>query len=234
LFYHIAYLFAMEVQIQPEWKAALGAEFEQPYFQQLAMHLKLEKSAGKIIYPPGALIFNAFAHTPLSKVKVVILGQDPYHGPNQAMGLCFSVPKGIDVPPSLQNIYKELHADIGLPIPSHGDLTPWADNGVLLLNAALTVRANDANSHASLGWHQFTDSVIRCISANRRNVVFLLWGKFAQQKRALINMNDHKVLQAAHPSPLSAYNGFFGCRHFSQTNNYLQDNGIEPVDWFIP
>ncbi len=223
----------MEVKINEEWKEALKQEFDQPYFETLAMHLRIEKTSGKVIYPPGSLIFNAFSRTPLSKVKVVILGQDPYHGQGQAMGLSFSVPKQIPIPPSLQNIYKELQSDIGVAIPQHGDLSSWADRGVLLLNAALTVRANEANSHAGLGWHSFTDAVIRTISSRRQHVVFMLWGKFAQQKRELIDLTKHKVLQAAHPSPLSAHNGFFGCRHFSQANHYLIENGIPPVDWFI-
>lgn len=223
----------MEVRINEEWKAALKHEFEQPYFETLAMHLRIEKSSGKVIYPPGSLIFNAFDRTPLSKVKVAILGQDPYHGQGQAMGLSFSVPKQIPIPPSLQNIYKELQSDVGVVMPQHGDLSSWADRGVLLLNAALTVRANEANSHAALGWHSFTDAVIRTISSRRQHVVFMLWGKFAQQKRELIDLTKHKVLQAAHPSPLSAHNGFFGCKHFSQASQYLLENGIPPVDWFI-
>ncbi len=224
----------MEVKIEEEWKHALRQEFEQSYFETLVMHLKLEKSAGKTVYPPGSLIFNAFNHTPLSQVKVVILGQDPYHGPGQAMGLSFSVPNGIDTPPSLQNIYKEIKTDLGIAPPPHGNLTAWAQQGVLLLNASLTVRAGEANSHAGLGWHQFTDAAIRCISQNREHVVFMLWGKFAQQKRELIDMTRHKVLQAAHPSPLSAHNGFFGCRHFSLANAYLMSNGMPAVDWYLP
>ena len=221
----------MDVKIEASWKEQLENEFTKPYFEQIALHLRTEKSAGKTIYPPGSLIFNAFNNTPFKKVKVVLLGQDPYHGPGQAMGLSFSVPKGIAPPPSLANIYKELKADIGLEIPKHGDLTPWAKEGVLLLNAALTVRANEPNSHAQIGWHDFTNAVIRKLSAETKSVVFLLWGKFAQEKQTLIDETKHAVLKAAHPSPFSANNGFFGCRHFSKTNNLLMEQGLQPVDW---
>ncbi|HMP94996.1 MAG TPA: uracil-DNA glycosylase, partial [Phnomibacter sp.] len=176
-------------------------------------------------------IFNAFNQTPLPAVKVVILGQDPYHGPGQAMGLFFSVPKGVPSPPSLLNIFKELRSDIGLATPSHGDLSAWARQGVLLLNAALTVRANEANSHAQIGWHHFTDAVIKAISTQKQHVVFMLWGRFAQQKIVLIDETRHLVLKAAHPSPLSATQGFLGCRHFSRANQYLMQHGIDPVDW---
>jgi uracil-DNA glycosylase len=223
----------MDVKIEDSWKAALHKEFEKPYFQQIPAHLKTEKSQGKIIYPPGGLIFNAFNTTPLDNVKVVILGQDPYHGPNQAHGLCFSVQRGIAPPPSLVNIFKELKEDIGIPIPNHGDLTYWAQQGVFLLNASLTVRAGEPMSHAKLGWAQFTDAVIQTISEKRKHVVFLLWGKFAQDKKVLIDESKHLILRSAHPSPLSAYTGFFGCKHFSKTNEYLVSQGIDPIDWKI-
>jgi uracil-DNA glycosylase len=189
--------------------------------------------AGKTIYPPGQLIFNAFNKTPFDNVKVVLIGQDPYHGPGQAHGLCFSVQTGVTTPPSLINIYKELNADLGIPIPDHGNLTKWAEHGVLLLNASLTVRANEPMSHARIGWAEFTDTVIKKVSDLRQHVVFLLWGKFAQEKQVLIDETRHLVLKAAHPSPYSANNGFLGCRHFSKTNEYLVKNGIDPVDWSL-
>ncbi|MFL5789751.1 MAG: uracil-DNA glycosylase [Flavisolibacter sp.] len=223
----------MKVQIEPSWKEMLEVEFQKPYFRQIADHIKTEKAQGKIIYPAGSQIFNAFQKTPFENVKVVILGQDPYHGPNQAMGLSFSVPKGISQPPSLINIFKELYEDTGSPLPNHGDLTKWAEQGVLLLNASLTVRAGEPMSHSKIGWHIFTNAVISKISEIKEKVVFLLWGKFAQEKMELINLKKHYVLKAAHPSPLSAYNGFFGCRHFSKTNNYLMKNGIHPIDWAL-
>ena len=188
---------------------------------------------GNPIYPPAQDIFNAFHLTPLSEVKVVILGQDPYHEPGQAHGLCFSVQKGVDIPPSLQNIYKELHDDIGFEIPSHGCLTPWAEQGVLLLNAVLTVRAHAAASHQNKGWEEFTDAVIRAVNEVDRPVVFLLWGGFARGKRSMLNNPKHLVLEAPHPSPLSAYRGFFGCRHFSQANAFLEEHGVRPVDWTL-
>jgi len=221
----------MEVQIEPGWKALLKDEFEKPYFEQIVNHLKTEKAQGKQIFPPGSLIFNAFEQTPFSNLKVVLIGQDPYHGQGQAMGLSFSVPKTIKPPPSLVNIYKELQQDIGVPIATHGDLTKWAKEGVLLLNASLTVRANEPNSHAQIGWHQFTDAVIHKISAERTGIVFLLWGKFAQEKQILIDPTKHFVLKAAHPSPYSASNGFFGCKHFSKTNELLAKQGLAPIDW---
>lgn len=223
----------MEVKIDPQWKKVLQKEFSANYFQQIPHHLRTEKSQGKIIYPPGSQIFNAFDTTPFDKVKVVILGQDPYHGPGQANGLCFSVKKNIRIPPSLINIFKELKDDIGLSIPSHGDLTHWAQQGVFLLNASLTVRAGEPMSHAQIGWTQFTDAVIRTISMQKENIVFLLWGRFAQNKITLIDTTKHFVLQAAHPSPLSAHNGFLGCRHFSKTNEYLIGHKIEPIAWTI-
>lgn len=223
----------MDVKIEPSWKAVLKEEFAQPYFQQIVNHIKIEKAQGKIIYPPGSQIFNAFNTTPIDKVKVVILGQDPYHGPGQAHGLCFSVQDGVPAPPSLVNMFKELHDDIGFRIPDHGNLTRWAEQGVFLLNASLTVRAGEPMSHSKMGWAQFTNTVIQKISTLRLNVVFLLWGKFAQEKIALIDQSKHLVLRAAHPSPLSAHAGFFGCRHFSKTNEYLVSKGVDPVDWSL-
>ncbi|WP_028786998.1 uracil-DNA glycosylase [Terrimonas ferruginea] len=220
-----------DVKIEESWKKVLHAEFSKPYFQNIILHLKTEKTQGKTIYPPGPFIFNAFNTTPLSKVKVVILGQDPYHGPGQAHGLCFSVQNGVPAPPSLVNIFKELRDDIGMEIPMHGNLTRWAEQGVFLLNASLTVRAGEPMSHAKIGWATFTDEVIKTISAECAHVVFLLWGKFAQEKSALIDGTKHLILKAAHPSPLSAHNGFLGCKHFSKTNEYLMQQGIPPVDW---
>jgi uracil-DNA glycosylase len=223
----------MNVKIEESWKELLSDEFKKPYFKQITEHIKTEKSQGKIIYPPGPLIFNAFDKTPVQDVKAIILGQDPYHGPGQAMGLSFSVPKGVSLPPSLINIYKELHEDTGAPISKNGDLTPWALQGVLLLNASLTVRAGEPMSHSKIGWHIFTNEVITKIAEVKEKLVFLLWGKFAQEKTGLINTKKHFILKAAHPSPLSANNGFFGCRHFSKTNHYLAKNGIDPIDWAI-
>jgi len=221
----------MDVKIETSWKEVLKDEFIKTYFQQIALHIKTEKSQGKIIYPPGSLIFNAFNTTPFTKVKVVILGQDPYHGPRQAHGLCFSVQQGVPPPPSLINIFKELHEDIGVPIPEHGNLTHWAEQGVFLLNASLTVRAGEPMSHSKIGWAQFTDEVIKKISSGKEHVVFILWGKFAQEKRSLIDESKHCILKSAHPSPLSAHAGFFGCKHFSRTNEYLMRNGVDPIDW---
>jgi uracil-DNA glycosylase len=223
----------MDVKIEESWKSAIKNEFSKPYFLEAVTFLKTEKALRKVIYPPGSLIFNAFNTTPFEKVKVVLLGQDPYHGKGQAHGLSFSVPDGVKPPPSLVNIFKELHSDTGVPVPRHGNLSKWAEQGVLLLNACLTVRENDPLSHSKIGWTQFTDSVIGTISAARKNVVFLLWGKFAQEKQALIDETKHLVLKAAHPSPFSANNGFFGCRHFSKANDYLVKNGIDPIDWSL-
>lgn len=223
----------MEVKIETSWKEALKPEFNKPYFQQIALHIKTEKSQGKTIYPPGSLIFNAFEKTPFDKVKVVILGQDPYHGPGQAHGLSFSVPERIPPPPSLLNIFKEIETDLGVTPPRTGNLEHWARQGVMLLNASLTVRANEPMSHSKIGWAEFTDTVIRKISSQRKHVVFLLWGKFAREKKVLIDSGKHLILEAAHPSPLSAHNGFFGCRHFSKTNEYLASKGIDPIDWKI-
>lgn len=221
-----------EVRIEPSWKEALKDEFDQPYFQGIVSFLKNEKAAGKVIYPPGGLIFNAFDTTPFEKVKVVVLGQDPYHNPGEAMGLCFSVPKGVRIPPSLVNIYKELQTDVGASIPSHGDLTAWAQQGVFLLNAMLTVEKNQAASHQKIGWQTFTDAVIRKLSQQREHLVFMLWGGFAKKKKELIDTSRHLVLEAAHPSPLAG-GAFFGCRHFSQANEYLAKHGVEPVDWQV-
>lgn len=222
----------MDVKIEASWKELLKAEFSKPYFQQIVTFLKTEKAAGKTIYPPGPLIFNAFNQTPLPKLKVVILGQDPYHGAGQAHGLSFSVPNGINPPPSLINIFKEIQADIGVAMPrEYGNLSKWAEQGVLLLNAALTVRANEPFSHAKIGWAEFTDAVIRRISEEKQGIIFLLWGRFAQEKQQLIDETRHHVLKAAHPSPFSADKGFFGCKHFSKTNELLAQQGLAPIDW---
>ncbi len=223
----------VNVQIEPSWKQVLSDEFQKPYFLAIRDALKREKNQGIVIYPPGPLIFHAFQLTPFDKVKVVLLGQDPYHGAGQAHGLCFSVPDGIPLPPSLQNIFKELHDDVGCSLSRSGDLTAWAKQGVLLLNAMLTVRANQPASHHQIGWHWFTDAVIKRISELKNGVVFLLWGKYAHQKEDLIDTRNHFVLKAAHPSPLSAANGFFGCRHFSQTNALLMRNGHRPIQWCL-
>jgi uracil-DNA glycosylase len=218
-------------QIEQSWKEALEAEFASSYFFQLKEFLTQEKSLKKVIYPPGNQIFAAFEATPFHSVKVVILGQDPYHGPGQAHGLCFSVPQGINPPPSLVNIYKEIKSDMDFDIPHHGNLHKWAQQGVLLLNATLTVRAHEAGSHQKKGWEYFTDAAIKALSSKRDNLVFLLWGRYAQAKETLIDSNKHWILKAAHPSPLSAYNGFFGCRHFSKTNELLKSCDKEPVNW---
>ncbi len=221
----------MDVQIETSWKEKLKEEFDKPYFSNIVNHLKTEREQNKIIYPPGKMIFNAFNSTPFDKVKVLILGQDPYHGPGQAHGLCFSVQPGVPAPPSLVNIFKELQTDIGMERPKDGDLSKWAAEGVFLLNASLTVRAAEPMSHAKIGWAQFTDAVIKKIAEEKKHVVFLLWGKFAQEKAAFIDESKHCILKAAHPSPLSAHAGFLGCQHFSKTNQYLMEKGIEPVDW---
>lgn len=221
-----------QVKIEESWKEALKEEFEKPYFQTLVSYLKNEKTNGKVIYPPGNLIFNAFEKTPFPKVEVVILGQDPYHNPGEAMGLSFSVPQGIKIPPSLQNIYKEINSDLGLPIPKHGDLTSWAEQGVFLLNAILTVEKNQPASHQKIGWQFFTDAVIKKLSTDRAGIVFMLWGNFAKKKKELIDTSKHLVLEAAHPSPLAG-GAFFGCKHFSQANEYLKKNGAKTIDWAI-
>ena len=222
----------MDVKIEPSWKAILQDEFRKEYFQNITEWIKTERLSGKTIYPAGQHIFNAFEQTPFDRVKVVLIGQDPYHNPGQAHGLSFSVQEGIKPPPSLVNIYKEIYSDLGLRLnPSYGNLTQWAQQGVLLLNAALTVRANEPGSHAKIGWAQFTDAVIQTISVKKSNVVFLLWGRFAQEKQILIDDRKHCVLKAAHPSPFSVEKGFYGCRHFSKTNEYLVKHGIDPIDW---
>ena len=220
----------MDVRIEPTWKEQLEDEFKQPYFKELTDFVKSEYAANKI-YPPGSLIFNAFDHCPVDKVKVVIVGQDPYHGAGQANGLCFSVNDGVRFPPSLQNIFKEIHEDLGKPFPPTGNLERWADQGVLLLNATLTVRAGQAGSHQNKGWEVFTDRVLQKISDEKAGVVFLLWGAYAQKKGAFIDTNKHLVLKAAHPSPFSANNGFFGCKHFSKTNHYLESKGLKAINW---
>src|SRR6185295_7187609 len=223
----------VQVQIEESWARVLSDEFQQPYFSAIKQFLLNEKSQGFRVYPPGPLIFNAFNLTPFDKLKVVILGQDPYHGAGQAHGLCFSVPEGIPLPPSLQNIFKELNTDLSIPVSKSGNLTKWAQQGVMLLNALLTVRANQPASHHGIGWETFTDAVIRKISENKTGVVFLLWGKFAQDKQSLIDLTRNYVLKAAHPSPFSANNGFFGCKHFSRTNELLIQTGKEPIDWTL-
>ncbi|TDF81727.1 uracil-DNA glycosylase [Pseudomonas sp. H9] len=222
------------IKLEPSWKEALRAEFDQPYMQQLREFLRQEYAAGKEIYPPGPLIFNALNSTPLDKVKVVILGQDPYHGPGQAHGLCFSVQPGIPTPPSLVNIYKELQRDLNIDIPKHGYLQSWAEQGVLLLNTTMTVERANAASHAKKGWEFFTDRIIQVVSETQPNTVFLLWGAHAQSKQKLIDATKHLVLKSVHPSPLSAYRGFLGCGHFSRTNKFLEQHGLTPVDWRLP
>jgi len=217
-------------QIEDSWKEVLASEFGHSYFMELKEFLTEEKSRFTV-YPPCSQIFNAFQLTPFNQVKVVILGQDPYHGPGQAHGLCFSVPRGIAPPPSLVNIFKEIEKDLGIPIPDMGNLEKWARQGVLLLNATLTVRANQPGSHQRKGWENFTHAVISKLSERRVGLIFLLWGKFAQEKESLIDTNRHYILKAAHPSPFSAYNGFFGCRHFSKTNEILRKHGLEEIDW---
>ena len=223
----------MEVAIEKSWKERLAGEFNKPYFVQVSEFIKNEIRNGKTIYPPGRLIFNAFACTPFNDVKVVIIGQDPYHNPGQAHGLSFSVQDGVAPPPSLVNIFKEIQSDLGVQLSGTGNLEKWARQGVLLLNASLTVEANNPMSHSKVGWHLFTDEVIRQVSAGKDHVVFLLWGRFAQNKEILIDSNKHLILKSAHPSPLSAYNGFFGCRHFSRANTWLLENGITAIDWSL-
>lgn len=220
------------INIESSWKEALCDEFDKPYFLQLCENLVEEQENGHTIYPPSQKVFHAFERTPLDRVKAVIIGQDPYHNPDQAMGLCFSVPKTIKRPPSLLNIYKEINRDLEYPIPSHGDISPWTDQGVLLLNAMLTVRKNDPGSHRKIGWQQFTDSVISMISKKKDNVVFILWGNFAKGKKELIDQDKHLVLESGHPSPFSA-RYFHGNGHFSKTNSYLIENGKDPINWKI-
>ncbi|CDD82510.1 uracil-DNA glycosylase [Bacteroides sp. CAG:462] len=220
----------MNVQIEESWKKHLAPEFEKDYFVQLTDFVRNEY-AHTTVYPPGRLIFNAFNLCPFDRVKVVIIGQDPYHGPGQAHGLCFSVNDGIAFPPSLQNIFKEIQADLGKPIPTSGNLTRWAEQGVLMLNATLTVRAHAAGSHQRRGWEEFTDAAIRALNNEREHLVFILWGAYAQKKGAFIDRSRHLVLTSAHPSPLSAHNGFFGNHHFSLTNDYLRAHGQTPINW---
>ena len=222
------------IKLEPSWKTALRDQFEQPYMQQLREFLRQEHAAGKEIYPPGPLIFNALNSTPLDKVKVVILGQDPYHGPGQAHGLSFSVQPGIATPPSLVNIFKEMQRDLNIPIARHGCLQSWADQGVLLLNTTLTVERANAASHANKGWQLFTDRIIEVVSEQRSDVVFLLWGSHAQSKQKLIDGTKHLILKSVHPSPLSAYRGFLGCGHFSQANRFLEQRGLAPIQWELP
>lgn len=221
------------VAIEESWKQALLPEFSKPYFSQLRAFLKQEKASGATVYPPGKLIFNAFDSTPFDAVKVVILGQDPYHGPGQAHGLSFSVPPDQRVPPSLKNIYKELLDDLGITPPTHGHLQAWADQGVLLLNSMLTVQASQPGSHQKKGWEEFTTAAIQAISEQKTGVVFMLWGKYAQVKGEIIDSQKHLVLQSAHPSPFSAHRGFLGNRHFSLTNQYLAEQGKEPINWQV-
>ena len=224
-------------QLHPSWLAEIGDELEKPYMQALRDFLKQEKSAGKVIFPPSPLIFNAFNHTPFDKVRVVIIGQDPYHGPNQAHGLSFSVPNGVALPPSLLNIFKEISTDLGIKMSAKtnqsGDLTPWADQGVLLLNAMLTVEQSNAGSHQGKGWETFTDAAIAALNAHREGLVFVLWGSYAQKKGAFIDESKHLVLKSVHPSPLSAHRGFFGNRQFSTINQYLIEQGQTPINWQI-
>lgn len=215
------------------WLAQLQDEFEKPYFKQIKQTLLDDHNKGYTIYPPGPLIFNAFNLTPFEEVKVVILGQDPYHGPGQAHGLCFSVQHGVKPPPSLENMFKELATDVGMERPNHGNLEAWAKQGVFLLNAFLTVRASSPASHSKIGWEQFTDAVIKKLSDQRVGLIFMLWGKFAQQKAELIDSSKHHILMAPHPSPFSANRGFFGCKHFSKANEILQHEGLNPIDWSL-
>ena len=222
------------IDLHPSWLAHLAPEFELPYMKHLKQFLLEQKQAAKVIYPESKNIFNAFNSTPLEQVKVVILGQDPYHGPHQAHGLCFSVQPGIPTPPSLQNIFKEIQNEFGFPIPNNGYLQSWADQGVFLLNATLTVEQARAGAHQGQGWEQFTDRAIEVVNETREGVVFMLWGSYAQKKGQLINERKHLILRAPHPSPLSAYRGFMGCGHFSQANDYLQKNGQKPIDWRLP
>ena len=223
---------AKQVIMEDSWKDALSEEFEKEYFERIKQSLLNSRTTGRKVYPPGPLIFNAFNSTPFQKTKVIIVGQDPYHGPGEAMGLCFSVPKGVRVPPSLMNIYKELSTDLNHSIPNHGDLTHWAEQGVFLLNSILTVEHKRPASHRSIGWEQFTNEVIKTLSKKKEGLIFLLWGRYAQSKSDLIDQVQHYVLSAPHPSPL-ARGGFFNCRHFSKTNELLEKRGLEPIDWQI-
>ena len=223
-----------QIRLEPSWKARIGDALLTPTMQSLAAFLRSEKQAGKKIYPPGPEIFAAFDHTPFDQVRVVILGQDPYHGPGQAHGLCFSVRPGVRVPPSLENIFKEIQRDLAIPRPDHGCLTSWADQGVLLLNSVLTVEEGQANAHQGKGWEDFTDRAIDALNGEREGIVFLLWGSYAQKKGQLIDTTHHCVLKSVHPSPLSAHRGFIGCGHFSAANRYLEEHGNTPIDWSLP
>ncbi|MGN2244073.1 uracil-DNA glycosylase [Frateuria sp. GZRR33] len=225
---------AERIRLEPSWKARLGDYLERPDMRALAEFLRAEKRAGKLLYPPGPEIFNAFAHTPFDKVRVVILGQDPYHGPGQAHGLCFSVRPGVPVPPSLNNIFAEIERDLGIARPDHGCLTPWADQGVLLLNSVLTVEQARAGAHQNKGWEGFTDAAIEALNREREGLVFLLWGAYAQRKGRLVDPHRHLVLSSVHPSPLSAHRGFIGNGHFSAANRYLESRGQAPIDWSLP
>ncbi len=220
-------------QIEESWNQFLENEFGSPYFKEIKEFLVSEKNANHLIYPPDSKVFSAFELTPIERLKVIIIGQDPYHGGGQAHGLSFSVPEGIRVPPSLRNIFKELHSDLGITISSSGNLENWAKQGVLLLNATLTVRANEAGSHQNRGWEKFTDAIINKISKEKENIVFILWGKYAQAKEVLIDSNRHLILKAAHPSPFAASKGFFGCKHFSKTNDFLRMKGIKEINWEV-
>lgn len=222
------------VKLEPSWKDRIGEYLARPDMRALSDFLRAEKQAGKVIYPPGPEIFAAFDHTPFDAVRVVILGQDPYHGPSQAHGLCFSVRPGIPAPPSLQNIFKEIQRDLGFRAPDHGCLTPWADRGVLLLNATLTVQQGMAGSHQGKGWEGFTDAAIDALNREREGLVFMLWGSYAQKKGQLIDGRRHCILRSVHPSPLSAHRGFIGCGHFSAANQYLESRGVAPIDWSLP
>lgn len=222
------------IKLHPSWLAAMGSEFDKPYMIQLKQFLAEEKAKGKVIYPVGADWFSAFNNTPFDQVKVVILGQDPYHGPHQAHGLCFSVRPGVAIPPSLRNMCQELQSDLGISLPEHGCLTHWAKQGVLLLNATLTVEQGNAGAHQGKGWEQFTDRAVQVLNEQKEGLVFLLWGSYAQKKGAFIDTSKHLVLKAPHPSPLSAYRGFFGCKHFSQVNQYLKQRGLVAIDWQLP
>lgn len=222
------------IQLHPAWLNRLENEFKQPYMQNLKSFLQQEKQQGKVIFPAGKDIFNALNTTPFEQVKVVILGQDPYHGPKQAHGLSFSVQPGVKIPPSLLNIYKELQRDLGLAMPNNGYLQSWAEQGVLLLNATLTVEQANAGSHQGKGWEHFTDCIVQQLNSQRQGLVFMLWGSYAQKKSTMIDASRHLILKSVHPSPLSAYRGFFGCGHFSTANNYLQQQGLEKINWQLP
>ncbi len=223
-----------KIDLEPGWLSALGSEFDQPYMRQLKQFLLQQKQQGKVVYPASKQIFNAFNSAPLDRVKVVVLGQDPYHGPGQAHGLCFSVQPGVAPPPSLKNMFKELHRDLGCPVPAHGYLQSWADQGVLLLNATLTVEQGQAGSHQRQGWESFTDRAIEVLNREREGLVFMLWGSYAQKKAQLLDSSRHLILKSSHPSPLSAHRGFLGCGHFSSANDYLRERGETPIQWCLP